>query len=254
MKDVEMCDGRLSVTGLKTLLERYLDPDHTPVFNTRDEARDRVARAEMRGHLGRSAEGEDAACQACGRGAATVARTDGWFTCTRCDESTPEGGFGPPSNGSYCILADINTDEQERNLLDMDRIAALINEAGLPATVEMTGGGVATIYVGHATRWSDDEDFDRYPALAGPGTFGWGVMISTASIDEFFVGPDDDNASGLDVREVGAVTEEQIATLLVAQANRTARLIDHDQWDLTQSMNLPPDELAALGFNPPSLP
>lgn len=201
MRDVEMCDGRLTVTGLKTLLDRYVDPDHTLVFRTAQEAY------------------------------ATLG--------------------DPRVNGRHFMALDrVEPVDQDTDLVDMDRVAALVREAGLSATVEMTGGNVATLYVGDPVpSWINDEDFERYPAMAGPGTYGWGAIVSTASIHEFFIGPDDDGQSSpLDAHEVGATTEEQIATLLVAQAQRVVRLLDEET---DEPLLLAPDEVAALGFNLP---
>ena len=67
----------------------------------------------------------------------------------------------------------------------LDAIAKATN---LPAYVEMTGGGVATIYVGER-----DED-DRFLLAIGPGTFHWtddgGDSVFYA--EDLNVGPDDD--------------------------------------------------------------
>ena len=67
----------------------------------------------------------------------------------------------------------------------LDAIAKATN---LPAYVEMTGGGVATIYVGER-----DED-DRFLLAIGPGTFNWSDDggASVFYLGDLYVGPDDD--------------------------------------------------------------
>jgi len=58
---------------------------------------------------------------------------------------------------------------------------------------------------------------------AGPGCFGWDEP-PLASTRDLRVGPDTaDRYSAVLVREAGAVTEEQIADLIVAQAQAQAR-------------------------------
>jgi hypothetical protein len=62
---------------------------------------------------------------------------------------------------------------------------------GIPAYVEHTGGGVATIYAGKP------DDAGRYAACAGPGTFAHrfygGAHVGDSA--DFYVGPDDDGES-----------------------------------------------------------
>lgn len=74
-----------------------------------------------------------------------------------------------------------------------DAVKAISERLGLVATVEMTGGGCATIYV---WRTSDDMHTDLPRVTAGPGTY----YDMTGSSLEFYVGPDNyrygDDVSG----------------------------------------------------------
>lgn len=54
--------------------------------------------------------------------------------------------------------------------LDGDEICRIIHQAGFPAIVEQTGGGVATIYAGHELTNPKTKD-PYYPCVAGPGWF-----------------------------------------------------------------------------------
>lgn len=90
--------------------------------------------------------------------------------------------------------------------LDMDKICELLKKRGIPAIVEQTGGGTATIYagelrkkmvkatpapLGHRSAGSTFEE--RWQASAGPGWFkGPGWTNGRADTDEFYVGTDDD--------------------------------------------------------------
>lgn len=133
----------------------------------------------------------------------------------------------------------MTTTERELNL---DRIVEiLVNQHRLDqAYVEQTGGGVATIYAGPTRPDPEDPSARRFAAVAGPGSYGWGHRASVASLDEFYVGPDDQGeADAIDVATVGAVTEEQVAALIAAQARRA---------DPTQPVDA--DELTALGLDP----
>lgn len=101
-------------------------------------------------------------------------------------------------------------------ILDLDKIARLVCEAEVPAFVDHTGGGCATIFAGMPT---DDEYGDpRYPVAVGPGWFeqggfgnGCGAIFLKADEDpppisefqafsnarayafELYVGPDKDD-------------------------------------------------------------
>jgi len=78
--------------------------------------------------------------------------------------------------------------------LNMDQITSILNRYGVPAYVEQTGGGCATIYAG--TAYPDDKGQDRYDAVAGPGWFdGPGFTLPRAETEEFYIGLDDDGES-----------------------------------------------------------
>jgi hypothetical protein len=67
---------------------------------------------------------------------------------------------------------------------------ALIRESGVPALVEQSGGGCATLYVG------EPDEFNRFPVIAGPGWFeGRGFTKPRADVSDFSFGPDDDGES-----------------------------------------------------------
>ena len=86
-----------------------------------------------------------------------------------------------------------------------DEVLAAIAEAtNLPAIVEQTGGGCATIYVG-----LPDED-DRYPLVIGPGWFdgGWPSGKAMFDLRDLYVGPDDDGVSNpATVSTLGSLTD-----------------------------------------------
>lgn len=93
-------------------------------------------------------------------------------------------------------------------LIDMDEVVNLIHEAGIPAYVEQTGGGCATIYAGTRyvsrepfTRWTPNgvpaeiviDETVRWSAGAGPGWFeGPGWTNGRGVTEDFCVGIDDD--------------------------------------------------------------
>ena len=77
----------------------------------------------------------------------------------------------------------------DADIIDMDHLAQLITDMGLPASVEQTGGGCATLYVGP----SDDDGYCL--AAAGVGWFqhpGPGWRDPRASFFDFCWGADDD--------------------------------------------------------------
>ena len=74
--------------------------------------------------------------------------------------------------------------EADPGLFSLDDLTARLTVRGIPAHVEMTGGWVATVYIGHR------HDDGTYDLIAGPGSYTPGA--STAHVAEFAVGPDDD--------------------------------------------------------------
>jgi hypothetical protein len=97
---------------------------------------------------------------------------------------------------------------EEPRTIDLDEVVRILkDEHQVPAYVEQTGGGTATIYAGWwfmnqepQYRWEDGERIQvdaesvpRFPAIAGPGWFeGPGWTKGRATVDDFYIGPDDD--------------------------------------------------------------
>jgi hypothetical protein len=70
--------------------------------------------------------------------------------------------------------------------INFDTLVALIKDRGMPAQIEQTGGGCATIYVG--TPGADG----LFQAVAGPGWFeGPGWTNGRGTFEEFCWGLDD---------------------------------------------------------------
>lgn len=82
--------------------------------------------------------------------------------------------------------------------IDMDLLAALIEERGVPAYVGQTGGGTATILIGNESK-------DQYgdllmEAMAGPGWFeGPGWTVARGRFGDFYWGLDDQGESDPEV-------------------------------------------------------
>lgn len=144
-------------------------------------------------------------------------------TCTRCANR---------------FALDFLPTERPAVQINMDRIIDILNSRlEVSAYVEQTGGGVATIFAG-AIRQEEGYG-DRYAAVAGPGTYGWGQRPSVADSVDFCVGADDSGETDpIYCAEVGAVTEVQIAMLIAAQATKADPTIP-----------LSGDEVEALGFD-----
>jgi hypothetical protein len=79
--------------------------------------------------------------------------------------------------------------------------AVLAAEPTLPAYVEHTGGGCATVYVGAPIG-------DRYLAAIGPGSFDWrDSALSMFSMRDLYIGPDDHGQGpALTVRTLADIT------------------------------------------------
>jgi hypothetical protein len=101
--------------------------------------------------------------------------------------------------------------------LNLDTIVELIHRQGIWAYVEQTGGGCATIYAG--AQDTNREGDTIYAAIAGPGTCGWGHGPSIGNTGDFFIGADDQGETPtIDCAAVGALSEQAVADLIVAQA------------------------------------
>jgi len=95
---------------------------------------------------------------------------------------------------------------------DLDRICAELAALGVPATVEQTGGGTATLYAGEPVYDPDEERYE-YPVSAGPGHFvgpGWSVARSYR--EEFSFGPNDQDAESCTPPD--DATEADVARLI----------------------------------------
>lgn len=103
-------------------------------------------------------------------------------------------------------------------VIDLDRVAELVRAAEVECVIDTPGGGVAVLLAGAPT----EEPAWAFPwaVQAGPGRFGWDEP-SLASTRDLRVGPDTaDRDAAVLVRALGAVTEEQIAELIVTQVRR----------------------------------
>ena len=75
-----------------------------------------------------------------------------------------------------------------------DAIAAILPEC--PVTVEQTGGGTATMYVGTYPGDKPDGDRGRFWLAIGPGSYDWTEpWQSSFHWSEVCIGPDDDGES-----------------------------------------------------------
>jgi hypothetical protein len=105
-------------------------------------------------------------------------------------------------------------EEAEPRILNLEKIVDVLRMAGIPAYVEQSGGGCATIYVGEAQEVNGDP---RYAVLAGPGWFeGPGWSNGRGQTDDFSVGPDDDGESD-SVRTPVNANEADVAIEIMRQ-------------------------------------
>ncbi|MFG1820823.1 hypothetical protein ACGFIF_44205 [Kribbella sp. NPDC049174] len=104
--------------------------------------------------------------------------------------------------------------------LDLDDIVDRIHERGVWAYVEMTGGGVATIFAGAwHTGWDGEHPRTVYAAVAGPGDYRMPESPNTGHTDEFNIGADDQGETfGIDCAELEIASSADVADLIVAQA------------------------------------
>lgn len=101
---------------------------------------------------------------------------------------------------------------------DGDKIVHELNELGVAAVVEQTGGGVATLYIGTTREFEGPLGPEvRYQAIAGPGWFegeDWWTEPRFSSL-EFGWGLDDDGETSVILPEE-TDTEVDIARALAA--------------------------------------
>jgi hypothetical protein len=105
--------------------------------------------------------------------------------------------------------------------IDFDALVELIEQRGIPAYVEQTGGGCATIMVG-----TPDAD-ENFPVLAGPGWFvGPGWTLGRGTWEEFCWGRDDQGETDPMYEEMprplDQVADDIVALVKTVEAERHA--------------------------------
>jgi hypothetical protein len=140
------------------------------------------------------------------------------------------------------------------DVFSYDEVCRMLTSIGVQAYTEQTGGGCATIYAGplvpfeHASFVNGQpvgevEIEQRYKIAAGPGTYGWDRGDSVGSIEEFYMGPNDDGESeSLSAADLAVTNTRQLAAyiaLLVIDAadfdNVTAIGLDATQRGIPQN-------------------
>jgi hypothetical protein len=109
--------------------------------------------------------------------------------------------------------------------ISLDAVCAIVRAAGIPCTVQQTGGGTATLYAGTPTpevaTWGGT--IDAYPAVAGPGAF-W-APGRPAYTEELSVGPDE---NAWPTKDYWQATETTTAADVAAEVIRRARANAND--------------------------
>lgn len=92
--------------------------------------------------------------------------------------------------------------------LNMDEVVRRLNDAGVDAYVEQTGGGCATIFAGV-------QSDERWDVCAGPGWFeGPGWTNARGDLGDFAIGPDDDGDSDPNYTDA-SWTEDQVFNVIL---------------------------------------
>lgn len=103
--------------------------------------------------------------------------------------------------------------------IDMQKVCDLVHLADIPAYVEQTGGGCATIYAGRCfarPRIDPDPSTKLWDVAAGPGWFeGPGWTLPKGDVEDFYVGADD-MGEGEFYTATATDTEETLAARIVA--------------------------------------
>ena len=202
---------------------------------------------------------------------ASADTTDGWVQVTLYDPERPElrprhsvsdlsyrpdqpvriAHRGVPLPGSFSPAdePDVNpdtdhgagrsTDHGVDDEVDLDRVARLVRAAGIDCIVDVLdpAGATAVLLAGPPT--GEPDWAHPWRARAGPAVRGESGRC-TAARRTLAVGPHDGGATTpLSVADVGAVTEEQIAELLIAQT-------------CTPTTPLTADAVRALGLHAPT--
>lgn len=167
-------------------------------------------------------------------GGDVVAIVSAWFARLGIDPDRPveqldgrgvpavparRGGHSRPAEEAVREADDVAPDVLEvadgYAVVDLDRVAELVRAEGVECVIDTPGGGVAVLQAGAPT----EEPVWAFPwaVQAAPGRFAWDGP-SLASTRDLRVGPDTaDRDAAVLVRELGAVTAEQIADLVVTQ-------------------------------------
>lgn len=100
-------------------------------------------------------------------------------------------------------------------------VGLLMDEHGIKATADHSGGGTTCVYV-----WPTFEDSNgeyRHTCLGGPGWWAKvdGVMTPVASSGEFYIGPDDDGE--VEPTQFPIDGDEQLAAQMIADFVKGAR-------------------------------
>ena len=134
--------------------------------------------------------------------------------------------------------SDPTTSDGEPGMVDLHEVVAILTRTGVPAVVEQTGGGCATILAGPTRPRPEEPGGLAHAAIAGPGHYGWGRRPSVAALVELVVGPDDSGETiATEARLVGAHDAAGVARLIAEQ-------VTHPERPATAG------ELTAAGFDP----
>ena len=140
------------------------------------------------------------------------------------------------------------------DVFSYDEVCRMLTDIGIAAYPEQTGGGFGTIYAGPLVEFqnaygrNDDgtmkfETERRYKVAAGPGVYGWDRGDSVGSVEEFYMGPNDDGESdSVGAADLAVTNTRQLAAyiaLLVIDAadfdNVTAIGLDATQRGIPQN-------------------
>lgn len=120
-------------------------------------------------------------------------------------------------------IRDVDEDDEPEAdaTFSLDAVVAALHKKGIPAYVDMTGGGCATIFAGgkHVVLDGTEERID-WDVAAGPGTYSH-VADSTASLEEFSVGPNDEGASECESLSPLITTAAEAVAWAVKQIEQT---------------------------------
>jgi len=111
----------------------------------------------------------------------------------------------------------------EEGTFSLDLLVQLLEDRGITAWTDMTGGGTATVMM--KPTFADHEDTTRYACLAGPGGFdGPAYTLGYASLADFAFGADDDGVSEPG-RATGPISYRQLADQIAAKHRELVEMI-----------------------------